>query len=303
LKLELVDRPCPICGSADRSRVRAKAHFDPARLDAFAFSSRKLPEYMHHQLMVCGDCQLLYSSPIPSHDSLAVAYHEAAFDSADESAHASRTYARLVATMVLPALSDKQSALDIGTGDGSFLSRLLELGFENVAGVEPSAAPIAAAASKVRPLIRHKGFVRSDFAERSLSLVTCFQTLEHLSDPLALAKDALALLKPGGAALFVCHNRLALSARVMGLKSPIFDIEHLQLFSPPSARRMLERAGFVKLQTRTVVNRYPLRYWLRLLPVPGLLKPATLRAVNGAGLGGLPISLPAGNFAIVGLAP
>ncbi len=53
LQEEMVARHCPVCGSADESSVFAEANFDLARLDAFAFASRKVPEHMHYRLVAC----------------------------------------------------------------------------------------------------------------------------------------------------------------------------------------------------------------------------------------------------------
>src|SRR5262249_34397231 len=156
--------------------------------------------------------------------------------------------------------------------DGAFLEELIRAGFDRVAGVEPSAAPLAAAKPGIASLIRHSVFRVEDYPSASLCLVTCFQTIEHLVDPLEACRAFYGLLKPGGAALLVGHDRLALSARMMGRRSPIFDLEHLQLFSATSVRRLLEVAGFSNIQLRRVVNRYPLHYWVKLLPVPMRLK-------------------------------
>jgi SAM-dependent methyltransferase len=177
---------------------------------------------------------------------------------------------------------------------------LLAHGFRDVVGVEPSSAPVAAARADVRPLIRHAPFRAADFAPQSLRLVTCFQTIEHVYDPLQLCREAHALLRPDGGAFFVvCHNRRALSARALGLKSPIFDIEHLQLFSPKSIRAALERAGFARVEVRVLVNRYPLNYWARLFPLPAAVKPRALAALRATGLGRLPLAAPVGNLAAI----
>jgi SAM-dependent methyltransferase len=295
---ELTPRPCPACGATEGEPF-APASVDPAALGSFAFASRKLPEYMHYALVACPTCDLLYSSPAPSRQALEQAYRDAAFDAGDESRYASLTYGSFL-PRIAAELPDRQGALDIGTGDGAFLEQLAAHGFRDVVGVEPSSAPVAAARPDVRPLIRHAPFRAGDFTPESFRLVTCFQTIEHVYDPLQLCREALGLLRPDGGAFFVvCHNRRALSARAMGLKSPIFDIEHLQLFSPKSIRFTLERAGFRRVDVRVLVNRYPLSYWARLFPLPAALKPKALAALRSSGLGRIPLAAPVGNLAAI----
>ncbi len=152
-------------------------------------------------------------------------------------------------------------------------------------------------------MIRQGIFRAEDFPPETFSLITCFQTIEHLPDPLAMCRSALQLLKPGGALFLIAHNRRALSARLMGTKSPIYDIEHLQLFSKPSARQMLERASFTQIRVASFVNRYPLHYWTRLFPLPVKLKKAIIALQKAIRIGYLPIPLPAGNMVIVGFRP
>jgi SAM-dependent methyltransferase len=292
-------RPCPSCGSRDESGVFAPAAFDAAKLDAYAFASRKTPEYMHYRLISCPSCDLLYASPAPSAQTLAAAYKDAAYGSAEEARFAARTYGRLIAD-VLERLPDRSGALDIGAGDGAFLEELLALGFTNVVGVEPSEAPIAAAGAAARPLLRRGLFAATDFKAGTMSLVTSFQTMEHVDDPLRVCRDAFDLLKPGGAVVFVCHNRRALSARLLGFKSPIFDIEHLQLFSPASAWYLLDLAGYTDISVRPIWNSYPLHYWLRLLPLPSSLKEKIVAAAKASAWGRWSVSLPAGNLVAIG---
>jgi SAM-dependent methyltransferase len=295
----MVSRPCPICGSDSQYEVFEEASFDPSRWGRFAFSSRKTPEYMHYRLLECRRCDVLYANPLPTRESLDAAYREAAFDSSEEARHAGDVYAELLPA-ILSKLPRREAALDIGTGDGAFLEHLLRFGFERVVGVEPSRAPVEVARPTVRSLIRQSAFRPSDFDKESFSLVTCFQTLEHVYEPLELCRGTFDLLHPGGAVLLVCHDRRALSARVLGTRSPIFDIEHLQLFSRESLTYALREAGYESVTTLPVVNRYPLSYWLKLLPVPPRAKSAALAALRKSGLGQVPVRLSAGNFAAVG---
>ncbi len=295
MNLEMTNRNCPVCGSSDESHVFAESNVDLSKLDAFAFASRKFPEYMHWRLIECQNCDLLYATPAPAPESLSAAYDAAAFDSGPEAKYAALTYARFL-PRIKSKIPDANGALDIGTGDGAFLQHLLDAGFTGVVGIEPSTAPIAAAPPAIRPLIRHGIFRASDYAPESFSLITCFQTFEHLFNPRAMCRDAFSLLKPGGAILFIGHNRRAMSARLLGSRSPIFDLEHLQLFSPTSARRLLAAAGFVDLKVGPIMNRYPMSYWTRLLPLPRAVKHRMIGLMNMSRVGGVPIPLPAGNL-------
>jgi len=302
MKAEWLERGCPLCGSQSGGRVFAESNIDLAALDGFAFASRKSPEYMHPRLIECGRCGILYGNPVLSPDSLAGAYQEAEFDSAGEARLASITYAALV-RRILSRLPDLNGTLDIGAGDGAFLEALLQLGFREITGVEPSKAPVAAAKAHIRPLI-HSGFFRpDDFPPASFSLISCFQTLEHVSAPAEAVRGAYHLLKPGGALLVVVHNRKAASARLLGMKSPIFDIEHLQLFCPTTIRQLLERAGFREVTVSGLWNRYPLHYWTKLLPIPARVKRPLLAVLKLPILRELPVALPAGNLACLGFKP
>ncbi len=294
-----VIRHCPVCGSSDESQVFRDANIDPQRLDGFAFASHKVPEFMHHRLIICRVCDLMYASPMPSPSQLHAAYQAASFDSGEEARCASRTYASYL-RRIAASLPDRTAALDIGTGEGSFLEELAAAGFDQISGVEPSPAAIAAASSTIRARIRQGLFNADDFANDSFSLITCFQTIEHVPDPLAICRGAHRLLKPGGALFIVCHNRRAMSAKLLGTSSPIFDIEHLQLFSPASSRRLLAEASFADIDIRPIWNRYPLHYWMKLAPIPRSAKAGVLRLLKGTRVGFIPIAIPAGNLLCVG---
>jgi SAM-dependent methyltransferase len=285
-------RACPLCGSQVEGGVR-EASFDPARLGELSFASRKPPELMHWRLVTCASCGLLYASPIPAGDVLLREYRQAAFDAVVESGYAAETYARIVQRL-LPGLPDRAAALDIGAGDGAFLERLLALGFGDVVGFEPSEAARRSAPARLLPAIRDEPFLPGAVEERAFSLVTCLQTIEHVPEPLELARQAHRALKEGGALLVVCHDRRAWSARLLGRRSPIYDIEHLQLFDRTTIRGLLERAGFERIMVDPLVNRYPLGYWLRLARAPR----AVMRGLGR--LASVPVAAPAGNIRAVG---
>lgn len=299
IEIELIERRCPICQTHSKSELNSEANLNLSTLDEFAFASRKLPEYMHWRLMECKGCDLLYANPAPSLEQLAKLYKDADFSSRDEARMASKTYG-LVLQKFIQQLSDRDSAVDIGTGDGVFLNELLALAFKDVCGIEPSTAPIEMATDEIRPLIRQGIFQQNTFENDSKTLITCFQTIEHLTNPLEFCKDAHRALKPGGAIFLIGHNRRSLSARVLGKKSPIYDIEHMQLFSFESITNLLKSSGFKNIEVGRIYNRYPIRYWIQLFPFPNRLKKAIIRGLDISRLGNIAIPLPAGNMYAVG---
>jgi SAM-dependent methyltransferase len=302
LKIALSPRVCPICGSRDDSRLFAEANVNLESLDAFAFASRKLPEYMHWQLAECGRCDLLYVDPGPSLEDLAGLYRDADYGTDEEARLASRTYGRFLPGIVRKA-PDRIGAADIGTGNGAFLKELIAAGFSDVVGIEPSLAAIDLADGSVRELIRHDIFRANSFPADSLSLITCFQTIEHVADPLGFCRDAMRALKPGGVLFLIGHNRRSLSAKMLGMKSPIFDIEHMQLFSPASFRNLLAAANFAEPKVQIVYNQYPIQYWAQLLPFPKRIKPRLLGFLKATRLGRPLMPLPAGNMAAIAHKP
>ena len=56
-------------------------------------------------------------------------------------------------------------------------------------------------------MLRDAIFEAGTFAPGSLSLVSCFQTLEHVPDPAAVIKACHGLVKPGGDVYFATLNR------------------------------------------------------------------------------------------------
>lgn len=298
--MNLTPQNCPVCDRPTPVQQWAGAHWDLSGLGPLAFSSRKPPEGMHFHLDRCCECDVVFANPAPATDWLLAQYQQAAFAAGGESLLAARSYAHQVAGL-MPRMTSKSGVLDIGAGDGAFLQELLNLGFSNVSGIEPSQAPIDQASAVIRPLLKNQMFTGEEAQPASLCLVTCFQTLEHVSRPLELCRKAFALLRPGGVLLVAAHDYRSWSARLLGRRSPIYDIQHLQLFSPLSLGRLLENTGLTEVSIRPLCNRYPLSYWLRLLPLGHAAKGRVLSLVTHLGLDKRTLSLCPGNLVAFGL--
>lgn len=269
---EIRIRSCPSCNSIDHSRLIFKQNIDKSKLNAYSYASRKIPEFMNFNLVCCPSCNLLYASEVFDLDtSLDQAYNMAEYDSNEEAIYAATTYAQALA-MKVNELNICGAALEIGAGNGAFLTKLLDLKFQKVVGVEPSLSAANCASAEIKKMIRVEMFAAENFEPESFDLVVICQTLEHLEDPLSFIENAYKLLKSGGMLMVVGHNYRHWLMRLLGARSPIIDIEHFQLFSPQSLEFILNKCNFSNIEITPLKNAYPVHYWGKLLPLPLGLK-------------------------------
>ena len=292
-------RDCPICATSAASGISfLDRRIDKNRFGAFSFASRKVPEYMNYKLLHCPNCDVVYACESPDGSEISNAYHRAAYDSRAEAIQAAEVYEQALKPF-LTRLPDRNGALDIGTGTGVFLQRMRANGFSEVVGVEPSRAAIDAAEMDIKSSIREGIFSAVDFKTSSFSLISCFMTLEHVSDPTVLVRECFRLLKPGGIMAVVVHDWRAWNNRLLGRFTPIIDIEHLQLFSKRSIVELYRRSGFVDIDCRSFWNRYRIDYWNRLLPMSLFLKRCAEFTLAKTGIGRLCLPLNVGNLMVV----
>lgn len=297
------ERACPVCHTDhDLASLFLDENIDAEKLSSYSFASRKTPEFMTHRLVQCPVCDLVYANQPPTEDELLRAYHVAEYDSAEEANDAASAYMRAM-FVPLKNIKNKQRALEIGTGTGIFLELLYNAGFLEVRGVEPSQAAIAAAPPHRRTWILEGKFDERDFESQSFDLICCFMTLEHVRDPKLLVDAAFRLLRPGGYLITITHNYRSTVNRLLGRRSPIIDIEHMQIFSDKSIHYLFGIAGFKSVAARAFVNTYSLSYWVRLTPLPVSVKAVAMRIIRWLGCERWKLSANVGNTITVGFKP
>jgi len=210
----------------------------------------------------------LFVDELPSSEFLASSYNEAEFVSRKDSVYAAQTYFEELQRL---NLLKSGKLIDIGCSDGAFISLVKLKSAVDVMGVEPSIHAINSSDLSVRENIQHttlESFQRS----YGFNIVTCFQTIEHVNDLNGLVVKSKELLLNQGHLVFVCHDRLSLVNRILGKRSPIFDIEHLQILNKKGVQLLLQMNGFVDVTVNSISNKYPISYWLLLAPIPKFLK-------------------------------
>ena len=294
-------RACPVCGATTHINF-ADEDIAPERINGFTYASRKQPEFMCLHLVRCTFCNLIYAPHPPDRTFLAAVYADASYDSGLEARCAAHSYAAALAPH-LAKVRGRKAAVDVGAGSGPLLPWLLDLGFQSVIGIEPSRAAINAAPEFIRPLLRQGMFAPELLDGVQPSLLCSFMTLEHLDNPGDFMKTVFSLLEPGGMVAVVVHNWQGVLNRILRLRSPIIDLEHLQLFNPSSVHILLKQVGFEKIIVKPIWNSYPLKYWLRLTPLPPHLKKAINLLLNKLSLSNITLPARVGNLLAVGIKP
>ena len=261
---DTINRSCPACSSEIVLSILSEK-IDRSLLTEFSYSSRKLPELMHLELWKCGQCGTLYCPQPASQELLADEYGSAGYDSEEEAFDAAVAYAdNLQKVLDLKDLS----ILDIGAGDGAFISECQKRGARKIFGIEPSVAAINSAPADLQVFLQLGTLDSTTKFIEKFDLATLFMTIEHVADPNTIFDSLKSSLNVGGRIAIVCHDRLSFVNRILRTKSPIFDIEHQQIFTKKGITLLFERMNMEVEYCNSFKNSYSLRYWIRLLPIP-----------------------------------
>lgn len=149
------------------------------------------------------------------------------------------------------ALLGEPGVLDVGAGNGYFVHLAkTEFGL-NAQGLEVSANEIRYAKALF-------GVELSDLPLERLpttyDLVTSFNVLEHVADPLALLRGMHARLRDGGMLFLTTPNPSCIHRRLRGLRrwNMIDPPHHINLFPKAACRQLVERAGFETVAYETL---------------------------------------------------
>jgi SAM-dependent methyltransferase len=292
---------CPVCETLGNSRPVYSSNVNIETFNAQVFSARRLPDRQHYQWVRCVSCGLLRSDPVLEVN-LTQLYEESTFDYSTEVNGLKKTYLGLV-RKALGNNFPTRSIFEVGGGNGFFLEAAKDFGFEKIAGVEPSYAAINAAREDVKPHLVASMMSSSVLPKNSFQVGAMFHTLDHLQDPIQTLQDCLEALESGGTLVVAVHNERSWSARLLGERSPIIDVEHTYLYSLKTGIQIFQKAGFINVRSGSYNNHYSLAYILHLLPVSRKFRKLVLGSWVGKLLSKIKLFVPLGNMWISGTKP
>jgi 2-polyprenyl-3-methyl-5-hydroxy-6-metoxy-1,4-benzoquinol methylase len=220
----LIPRACPVCASDARADVLKKGAL---------------------QLVRCGDCSMVYASPIEEslitgqfYDQLASPFYLS--PNKLESDYAPVRFAREI--KLFRRFCASGDVLDVGCSNGAFLFRLIQDFGSNyrVAGIDVAGPALDYAESKRVPVIR-ESFLELDSKSKRFDAITFWAVLEHIPDPKSFLRLTAALLKPGGRCFILVPNFQSLATRCLGYKYRYILPQHVNYFNLKTLTRFISQ--------------------------------------------------------------
>ena len=285
---------CPICSSTTvelyregQDRTLTSTSLGPSR-----------GEISSGPILRCGNCRFGFSQVRPTEKQLGQMYEHMEIGLYEsESIGRSISALRQLKTIERYA-TPAGRLLDIGCASGLFLRRAIDAGWKGE-GIEPCKPFIPRALQVLgsEAQIHFATLQAAPVTKASFDVVTLWDVLEHVPDPIGFLTLAGSFLKPGGLLFANVPNLDSIQARLLRSKWPLILPEHLNYFNLNSLKICGTRSGLHWIDScrrSATFSLVYLFYRLRQHGVPG--SSLAYQLVNTVGFRNLTISVPLGEI-------
>jgi SAM-dependent methyltransferase len=298
--MTLVAASCAVCGGSAvepvyPGTIAANRPADPAR---YFSSSRTVAGYL--PIVRCVRCGLLMQSPRDDDETLGRVYADLADRAYEEEDEARGRSAAEAVALVGAYRTPPGRLLDVGCATGLFVAAARDAGWA-ATGIDASAWAVARAAERCPQATFRQGLVdHLDFPAGSFDVVTLWDVLEHVPQPLPALHRVRGWLAPGGCLFLSLPDAESRPARLMGKRWVLLLREHLWYFSPATMAALLPQADFELVAVRPKHVHFSLANILvRLKQYPGAIGAAAARASAVPLLRRVALRFPIGEMYVV----
>lgn len=184
--------------------------------------------------------------------------------------------------------------LDVGCAMGYFVEMAKKAGFDAY-GFDASEFAVKKAKAKLDGRIAVGTIHSVKYPQKSFDVITMFDVIEHLGDPIRDLKKLSTLLKDDGILIIATGNTLSRAAQTMKRRWTFYiPPQHLFFFTKKNFADMLTQAGFKPAEWFGINKWLSLRYVLHLARSSGESELADFlyALAQNARLGWLPLYLP-----------
>jgi SAM-dependent methyltransferase len=136
-----------------------------------------------------------------------------------------------------------ENLCDVGCFTGKFLLTAQEFGWD-VHGLEVSDQAVEFCQTSLSLDVRHGTLQTTDFSAGSMNVITMFDVVEHLPQPLLDLKCAHTILRPGGLLYLETPNYGSLARALLGKRWRVFFPWHFYYYTARTISLLLGKAGF-----------------------------------------------------------
>jgi len=203
------------------------------------------PGGRRYELFACVRCGLEFWDPRTEDRSFYEAEHSGGYDRFHSGVLVERpAHDEFLAR---PSPSGPARLLDIGCGNGSFIRRAQQRGYE-VWGIDFDRRSVDAARNAFgldNVFVLSVDGLREKFSDTQFDVITCFEVLEHLPDPVGFLRNVAGLLKRDGTfAGSVPNAEREFASFDRHVEAHDMPPHHFTWWSPRSLGRLLETSGF-----------------------------------------------------------
>ena len=198
----------------------------------------------------CSNCHAFYLAPKPSEELLAQAYDESYYGEGEEKfkgliEKVLDYFRRKRAALIAKHTGGKGRVLDLGCGNGQFLSFVKEKGDFEIFGIEPEGGS-AKRAGRIPDIKLKAGILEEDdFEPESIDAITLFHVFEHLPNPVQTLEIIAKVIKEDGVLAMSFPNIDSFQSRFFKGKWLHLDPpRHLFFFTPKDFKALMKGYGF-----------------------------------------------------------
>lgn len=257
---------CPFCLGNSLKQFTARA-----------FDSK--PKGQPFQIIECIDCCFAWQWPINRSENESTNYFEGEFKRKDTGSYFDTQRRIEVSNMQIEFVENLFSTkgkdlLDIGAGDGTFIKTAAGHGW-NAVGIEPAKSDFSFNCSDKRGSAEMIcGYLTDIPKDKKFDVITLWDVIEHVEEPIKLLKRALNLIKENAFMIIETGNYQS-ADRILGNKEWwCYQLDHRWYFSPPILKTILKEIGLKKV----VVSSQTLRPWWN--PKARYRRPSMLRVTK-----------------------
>ncbi len=238
---DLEYRNCPYCGKDD-FKVVLESNMNAADHQQKVDTVYMIPGGKRGRHVRCRNCRFVYVNPIERTSDIEHSYCQRSSADATVVQDSRLSVARSQIALV-NRYEPGRSLLDIGCGEGFFLSMAARAGY-TVKGVDLSSDAAEYARETFGVDVEAKPLEELQFPENCFDVVTLWQVLEHVPYPLGLLKEVHRILRPEGLLVVSTPNFDGAPARVMGTRWWDITRLHINHFTCTTLTAILQKAGF-----------------------------------------------------------